>query len=121
MDRIEIRGVRAFGHHGVLEEERRRGQPFVVDLTLERDLSGPEASDALEDTVDYAALSERVAAEIETTRYDLIEALAGHLARVVLDDPTVDAVTVRVAKPEAPLAVNVEEVAVVLRRARAAS
>jgi dihydroneopterin aldolase len=118
MDRIEIRGVRAFGYHGVLEEERRRGQTFVVDLILEGDLSAAETSDALEDTVDYAALSERVAAEVEATRFDLIEALAGRLAQVALDDPTVHAVTVRVAKPHAPLTVDADEVAVVVRRTR---
>ena len=118
MDRIEIRGLRARGRHGVFEEERRYGQTFVVDLTLERDLSAPAGSDALGDTVDYGTLAQRVAEAVETTRFDLIEALAGHLADLALADPSVDAVEVRVAKPEAPVTVSVDEVAVVLRRVR---
>lgn len=115
-DRIEIRGLTARGRHGVFEEEKRYGQPFVVDLVLERDLSAPAASDALGDTVDYGTLALRVAQAIETTRFDLIEALAGHIADLALADPSVDAVEVRVAKPEAPVTVNLTEVAVTLRR-----
>ena len=102
----------------MFEEERRYGQTFVVDLTLERDLSVPAGSDELGDTVDYGTLAQRVAKAVETTRFDLIEALAGHLADLALADPSVDAVEVRVAKPEAPVTVSVDEVAVVLRRTR---
>lgn len=115
-DRIEIRGLRVFGRHGVLASEQRDGQHFVVDLTLERDLSAAARSDALADTVDYGVLAERVAAAVNETRFDLIEALAGHVADVALAEPGVEAVTVRVAKPEAPLNAEVAEVAVVLRR-----
>ena len=118
MDRIEIRGLRARGRHGVFEHERRQGQTFVVDLTLERDLSGPAASDQLGDTVDYATLAQRVADAVTNTRFDLIEALAGHIADLALADPSVERVQVRIAKPEAPLAVSVDEVAVVLHRER---
>lgn len=118
MDRIEIRGLRAVGRHGVYEHERRHGQAFVVDLTLERELDTPARSDALGDTVDYGTLAQQAADAVEHTRFDLIEALAGHIADLALADPSVAAVTVRVAKPEAPLAVTVDEVAVVLRRER---
>lgn len=118
MDRIEIRGLRARGRHGVFEHERRHGQVFCVDVTLERDLAAPAASDELGDTVDYGTLAQQVAEAVEQTRFDLIEALAGHIADLALADPSVAAVTVRVAKPEAPLSVEVDEVAVVLHRER---
>lgn len=117
MDRIEILGLRAFGRHGVLPEEREVGQRFAVDLVLECDLSPAAASDDLADTVDYDALSRRVVEEVSATRFDLIEALAGHLAGIVLDEPRVAAVEVRVAKPEVRM--PVDDVAVVLRRQRA--
>lgn len=121
MDRIEIRGLRARGRHGVFEEERRRGQIFVVDVTLERNLSQPADTDALGDTVDYGILAQQVSEAIQQTRFDLIEALAGHIASLALADPSVVAVEVRVAKPEAPLSVELDEVAVVLRRERSTS
>lgn len=110
--------MRARGRHGVFEQERRHGQMFVVDVTLERDLSLPAASDALGETVDYGILAQQVHQAVQSTRYDLIEALAGHIADLALADPSVDAVEVRVAKPEVPLNVDLDEVAVVLRRTR---
>lgn len=118
MDRIEIRGLRAFGRHGVFDEEQRGGQTFTVDLVVERDLRAPAASDALDDTVDYGRLASRVAAAVGETRFRLIEALAGHVADLVLADDRVAAVEVRVAKPEVVLPVDVDEVAVVIRRSR---
>ncbi len=105
-----------FGRHGVLERERREGQLFVVDVALDVDLSGAAASDALKDTIDYGLLAQRLAEAVGRTRFDLIEALAGHLADVALEDGRVRTVEVRVAKPDAPVSVDLDEVAVVVRR-----
>lgn len=116
MDRIEIRGLRVFGRHGVFPRERREGQHFVIDLTLDCDLSAAAASDALAETIDYGTLAERVAVAVTDTRFDLIEALAGHIADLALAEDGVAAVTVRVAKPEVSLTPQVTDVAVVLRR-----
>ena len=55
MDRITIRGIRAYGKHGVFEYERERLAPFDVDVTIELDLTRAAASDELADTMDYAA------------------------------------------------------------------
>jgi 7,8-dihydroneopterin aldolase/epimerase/oxygenase len=118
MDRIQISGLRSFGHHGVFDEERRQGQPFVIDVSVEVDLSAAAGSDALADTIDYGSLAERLAGAVANTQFRLIEALAGHLADLVLSEPLVAAVEVRVAKPRAPIAVQVDEVAVLLRRER---
>lgn len=117
-DHIEIVGLRAFGRHGVFEHERINGQTFVVDLRLETDLRDAGASDQLVDTVDYGALASRIAEEVGATRFDLIEALAGHLASVALEQERVQGVTVRVAKPSAPVTVELDEVAVVVHRQR---
>jgi dihydroneopterin aldolase len=116
MDRIEIRGLRVHAHHGVYEAERRDGQTFVIDVTLGRDLSLPATSDDLADTVDYGALAQRLAAAATETRFDLIEALAGQLADLVLATPGVQEVEVRVAKPQAAIPVDLDEVAVVVTR-----
>lgn len=117
-DLIELRGLEAHGHHGVLAHEQRDGQRFTVDVVLEADLAVAAASDDLADTVDYGALGEAVVQAVRSTRFDLIEALAGHLADLVLAESGVTAVTIRVAKPEAPLSVPFVEVAVTLRRER---
>lgn len=119
MDRIEITGLRALGHHGVSEPERRDGQTFLLDIGLELDLSRAAATDDLAATVDYGSLAARLADEVATTRFDLIEALASHLADLVLTATPARAVSVRVAKPDAPMTVAVDRVAVMLRRERA--
>jgi 7,8-dihydroneopterin aldolase/epimerase/oxygenase len=118
MDAIAITGLRAYGTHGVLPHERDLGQVFVVDLRLGLDLGPAAASDDLGDTVHYGHLAERVAEAVRTTRFDLIEALAGHLAELVLADPRVAEVEVTVRKPHAPIPEDLSEVAVTLRRAR---
>ena len=56
-DRIELRGLRVRGNHGVFDHERRDGQDFVIDVTLWTDLRAAAESDDLADTVDYGALA----------------------------------------------------------------
>jgi 7,8-dihydroneopterin aldolase/epimerase/oxygenase len=112
-DRIEVRGLRVLAVHGVLDEERDRAQPFEVDLDVWLDVSAASASDALADTVDYGALIEQTAAEMTARRFDLLEALADHLARTLLAaDSRVlrSAVTVRKLRP--PVALDVASVGV---------
>jgi dihydroneopterin aldolase len=112
---IRITGLRVRGNHGVLESERRDGQVFVVDVAL--DVPEP-GSDDLAGTVDYGALSARLADVVAGEPVDLIETLASRLAAACLDDPRVASVEVTVHKPEVPLRVDVAEVSVTLVRAR---
>ncbi len=118
MDRITVSGLEAFGHHGVLPHEREYGQRFSVDLVLELDLAPAAASDDLDDTIDYGALSGDVEAIVAGDPVELIEALAGCIAVRCLEDDRVQAVEVTVHKPNAPVPVVAREVAVTLRRTR---
>ncbi len=118
MDHITIRGIEAFGHHGVLAHEREYGQRFVVDVDLGVDLTAAGASDDLTDTVDYGAISGEVAAEVAGEPCALIEALAERIAARCLRAPRVQAVEVTVHKPCAPIPVVADEVAVTIRRVR---
>lgn len=118
-DRIELRGLRVRGRHGVFDHERRDGQDFVLDLVLWTDLAPAGASDDLTDTVDYGALAEAAAAVVEGPPRSLIEAVAADVAAVVLDDPRVAAVEVVLHKPQAPIARPFDDVAVRVTRTRA--
>jgi len=102
-DRIELRGLRILGVHGVLAEEQARLQPFEVDLDLEADLGVAGRSDRLEDTVDYGALSERVATVVREERHALLERLAERIAETALADRRVTAVTVTLRKLRPPV------------------
>jgi 7,8-dihydroneopterin aldolase/epimerase/oxygenase len=117
-DRIELRGLRARGFHGVLDFERAQGQDFLVDAVLELDLAPAAASDAVTDTVHYGELAERLVGVVTGEPVNLIEALAARLVEVCLEDTRVVAATVTVHKPQAPIPHTFTDVAVTLRRTR---
>ena len=103
-DRIILTGMQFYGFHGVNPEERRLGQPFVVDLTAELDLRAAGASDDLADTVSYAHLYRAVKAVMEGEPRQLLETAAGAIADAILrQHPAVAAVRVRVGKPRPPI------------------
>ena len=60
LDRIELRGLRVFARHGVLNSERRDGQEFVIDAVLWLDTRAAAAGDDLSKTIDYGALANRL-------------------------------------------------------------
>jgi 7,8-dihydroneopterin aldolase/epimerase/oxygenase len=117
-DRIELRGLKVHGRHGVFEHERQNGQDFLVDVTVWIDLARAAASDDLADTYDYSVLA-RLAADIVTgPPRNLIESVGGEIADRVMDDDRVHAVEVVVHKPQAPIPQQFGDVAVVVRRSR---
>jgi 7,8-dihydroneopterin aldolase/epimerase/oxygenase len=120
-DRLSLLGMRWHATHGVLAHEKTEPQPFEVDVVLHANLAPAAESDDLARTVDYGALY-LVIGEIVTGRnYDLIESLAGAIARKVLaatDPAIVDGVEVRVRKPEAPIDGDLDTVEAALVRRR---
>ena len=117
-DRVRLLGVRGTGFHGVFEHERREGQEFVVDVELVVDLTPAAASDDLVDTVNYGEIGAAVLARIQGEPHDLIERVAGLVAMDVLAHAAVDEVTVTVRKPQAPVGVPLDDVAVCVTRRR---
>jgi dihydroneopterin aldolase len=117
-DRITLTGLRVRGTHGVYDFERRDGQDFVVDVTLELPTAPAAASDDVADTVHYGELAEQLAAVVAGEPVNLLETLAARLAQVCLGDDRVQAATVTVHKPQAPIALTFTDVAVTIRRTR---
>lgn len=116
MDRIVLAGMEFHGYHGVFPEEASMGARFVVDVELGLSLAG---DDVLAGTVDYSAVYALVRAEVTERRFRLIEALAHAIAERVLDEVArVEAVTIRVHKPHAPLPGVVRDVYVEIERTR---
>ncbi len=120
-DMIEIRGIRAFGRHGVFEHERAGGQEFVVDVRLELDVRLAAASDRLADTVDYGRIAAEVHAAVETDPVDLIETLAERIAARCLADRRVTGAAVSVHKPSAPITVPFDDVVLTVYRQNTAA
>jgi 7,8-dihydroneopterin aldolase/epimerase/oxygenase len=117
-DRIAIRGLTAYAHHGVYAFERRQGQTFRCDAVLEVDTAPAAATDDLELTVNYAELAQRLYTALSTEPVDLLETLAQRLADVCLSYELVHAVEITVHKPEADLGVPFDDVTVTIRRRR---
>ncbi|PFG40298.1 dihydroneopterin aldolase/2-amino-4-hydroxy-6-hydroxymethyldihydropteridine diphosphokinase [Georgenia soli] len=116
LDRIRLLGVRARGHHGVLEHERRDGQEFSADVVLHLDTRAAGRADDLALTVSYADVGEDVVAVLAGEPVDLVETLAERIADAALARPGVRAVDVTVHKPQAPLTVPFDDVQVSVRR-----
>lgn len=121
-DRISLTGLEVFAHHGVHDFERERGQRFLVDVEIALDLRPAAAGDALERTVHYGELAERVVAAVRRDPVDLIETVAERVAGVALGFPGVAETRVTVHKPDAPIEASFADVSVtVLRRAGGAT
>lgn len=116
--RIVLRGLRVSTRVGWGEDERLVPQLLVLDLELELDGDPGAALEDLASTVDYAELAGRVAALVAGRTRRLLETVAGDVLTEVMHDGRVDAATVTVHKPAAPLPVDVDDVAVVRTRRR---
>jgi dihydroneopterin aldolase len=110
---IELHGLALLGHHGVEEDERRRGQRFLFDLWL--DVVEP-AGDRIEDTVDYREVAACVREVSDGARCRLLETLAAAIAEELVSRFPVARVRVRVRKPDVELDPPVEYAAVAVER-----
>lgn len=117
-DRIELRGLKVRGNHGVYDHERRDGQDFVVDITVWLDLRRAAATDDLAETLDYGALAQRAADIVAGPPRNLIETVSAEIADDLMADERLHAVEVVVHKPSAPIPLTFDDVAVVARRSR---
>jgi dihydroneopterin aldolase len=112
--KIEIRGLRIFGHHGVMEHERKNGQYFIVDAKIWIDSDRASATDDIANTVSYAELAQLISKNVGQNPVNLLETLSQRLADEVLfaASPWATKVKVTVSKPDAPMDLFFDTVAV---------
>jgi ribonuclease HI len=96
--RIHLTGVRAYGYVGFLPEENVLGQWFTVDVTIWTDFEAATRSDAIADTIDYCSCIAKIEKTIQTSKFALIERLAGAIADRLLEDAKIDKLELRVSK-----------------------
>jgi dihydroneopterin aldolase len=103
-DRIVLADMVFRARHGVHAEEKVKAQRFEVDVELELDLQPAGHEDDLERTVDYGRVYETIRTIVESTTFNLIEALAEAISQELLVEfPAVTAVLIRLRKPEVDL------------------
>ena len=109
---IEIVGLSLYTHHGVEAAEREIGQRLVFDLSFDVSDCDATVTDRVEDTIDYGEVCQQVALAAQERSYKTLERLCNAVADRMIERYGPDYVTVRAAKPEPPIPLPVEEVAV---------
>jgi dihydroneopterin aldolase len=118
-DRIVLAGMAFQARHGVLDWEKSTAQPFEVDVELVLDVQPAGLDDDLTRTVDYRGVYAIVRQIVESTTYNLVEALAEAIAHEILaEQALVDEVVVRVRKPQVRLDGPLDFAGVEIRRVR---
>jgi len=93
---VEVHGLELFGRHGVGDDERRDGQTFLVDVTL--DIAEPK-EDEIEATIDYRSVRDIVRSINDSESYQLLETFAAKIAEALNTELRVQRVRVSVRKP----------------------
>jgi dihydroneopterin aldolase len=112
---VEVDGLELHGHHGASPDEQERGQRFLFDLRLE--VPDAALSDRLGEAVDYREVVRCVSEISDGHRFALLEALAAAVADAIVSRFPVEAVRVRVRKPDVrPAGFGVEWTAATVER-----
>jgi 7,8-dihydroneopterin aldolase/epimerase/oxygenase len=115
---VEIRGLSIYTHHGVTEAERELGQRLEIDVSFDVPDCDAVLTDRVEDTIDYGEVADIVALAATERGYRTLERLNHVIAERLMDRYGCESVRVRSAKPEPPLPLAIEEVAVEVVRSR---
>ena len=110
-DRIFLKGLAFYGHHGVSPHEKALGQRFIVDVMLECDARAAGKSDDLADAVDYVPAYGIVKEIVEGESKDLIESVVEKIAERILSELDVSGVRVTIKKPEVAIEGSILEYA----------
>lgn len=118
-DRIVLANMAFQGRHGVHDFEKVEAQRFEVDVELGLDIQPAGLDDDLAKTVDYGGVYQVVRQVVESTTFNLIEALAAAIAHEILGGHArVDEVVVRIRKPQVRLGGPLDYAGVEIRRVR---
>lgn len=101
MDHVFIEGLEIEALIGIYDWERRIRQPLVFDIEMAFDNRVPAASDAIEDTLNYKAVSKRIVEYVSQSEFGLVETLAERVAQIVISEFGVQRVRVKLSKPGA--------------------
>jgi dihydroneopterin aldolase len=99
MDTIFLSEVKVQTKLGVPEWERMTPQTIVLDIEMQVDLSRACQSDAIEDTIDYGLVVQRIRETLAEHSFQLVEKLAEHVCQLILQEFNAQAVRIKVSKP----------------------
>ncbi|HIP06405.1 MAG TPA: dihydroneopterin aldolase [Mariprofundaceae bacterium] len=114
MDLVLIEGLEVRTVIGIYDWEREIRQTVRLDLEMAWDISKAGKTDNIEDTLDYKSVSKRLIDFVEGSEFGLIESLAEHCAKIILDEFKVPWLRLKMSKPGAVR--GSENVAVLIER-----
>jgi len=113
--RIQLNKMKFHAFHGVLEQEKKVGNTFIVDLTLMLDLEKATETDDLKDTINYATIHELIKEEMNIPS-NLLEHVAGRIIkRIKKDFLLIKEIEVRVSKINPPIRGEIESATIILK------
>lgn len=119
MDIIKIRNLEIFAYHGVFPEENEKGQPFFVSADLYTDTRKAGKTDDLEASINYGTVSHLINDYVKGNTFNLLETVVEGLAeKLLLEIPLLEKVRLEISKPQAPIGLPFETVAVEIVRSR---
>lgn len=102
MDIVYIQGLKTQAIIGIYDWERENRQPLIFDIDMELPIFNAAASDNIADTVDYKVVSDEVVELVESSRYELLEALCEQICQMIFQNHNaVQSVSLKVSKPHA--------------------
>lgn len=103
LNKIIIDGLRMYAYHGVMEQERKVGAYFTIDIEVEADISQAIENDNLDGTISYATLFDIIKREMAQPSM-LVEHAAGRIAKAVLAEcAAAENVRIRLTKENPPM------------------
>jgi FolB domain-containing protein len=101
MDKVTIKDLLVRGIIGINDWEREQPQDILINIVAYTDTARAAQTDDIADCVNYRTLAKAAAHHAETAKRLTVEALANDIAKVCLEQPGVERVSVRVEKPGA--------------------
>ena len=101
MDTIFIRDLSMDAVIGVFDWERQVKQKISIDLEMATDIAKSANTDALQDTLDYKAISQRIRTLVETNQPQLVETLIELIAKTIMQEFNIPWLRITIAKPGA--------------------
>ncbi|MDP4187009.1 MAG: dihydroneopterin aldolase [Bacteroidota bacterium] len=116
MGLIQLEGMEFYAFHGCFKEERIVGNHFMVNVTLETDMSTAAKTDNIEDALNYQKVYEIVKSEM-AVKSKLLENVANRIINALYDKfPAIEKCTVKVSKINPPIGGKMEKVSICLTR-----
>ena len=101
MDIVFIKELKIETVIGIYDWERKIRQTVSLDIEMATDISEAARSDNIDDTLSYKSVAKRLIEFVEQSEYELVEALAEEICRIIRDEFNVPWVRLTLHKPGA--------------------